>query len=127
MKEINLSKKEILMLHLVILPQERSLISSVRITKMTVRLIKGTFYVTSSKKDKVYHVTKDLACECKGYARHKHCYHQKQVLEHIEAGKTVDLARASFVEDQTLKPKGERFVGRVFIDQKKEWNQEGTI
>lgn len=61
---------------------------------MTVSYINGKFIVSSkSEPGKLYTVGKDLVCECKGYVGHKRCTHQKQIIEYIESGATVDIAR----------------------------------
>ena len=53
-----------------------------------IRLIKDKFYVGSN--ENVYIVDKDMCCNCKGFEQWAHCKHQKQVLDYIEKGKTVD-------------------------------------
>ena len=59
---------------------------------MVVRLIKGQFFVLSeSIKGKVYIVDKNMVCNCKGFLRHNHCKHQKEVIDYIKSGKTVSV------------------------------------
>lgn len=65
-----------------------------------VRCINGKFYVLSSSSNKIYIVTKDLECNCKGFQRYKHCKHQSEVEKYILSGATVDIARTPIIKDK---------------------------
>lgn len=61
---------------------------------MAVALIRGKFIVSSkSMPGTYYQIGKDMRCQCKGFRAHGHCRHQKEVVEYIESGATVDIAR----------------------------------
>jgi hypothetical protein len=82
---------------------------------MQVRLIKGNFFVSSASSKVIHKVDQDLKCSCKGFTFHNHCKHQKRVIEYIESGATVDIARTPVTGYVPYtKP---RTYGRVFLEQ----------